>query len=61
VADVAEDKPYTRNITSRMAQKDHELSRATQKGHDSDKWQDCAACKRRMKGMSVWVDGKPVK
>lgn len=55
--------PYTRAITSRQAQEEHELFgrvKVTAKQHSSKSWKKCAACIRRMKGMSVWVDGKPL-
>lgn len=55
---------YSRNITSGKAQSEHQALASVKTiadQHKADKWQNCATCKRRMKQMRVWVDGKPVK
>lgn len=54
---------FSRNITSKVAQQEHKLLRSQKKirdEHEAERWQDCTSCKRRMKRMRVWVDGKPV-
>lgn len=54
---------FSRNITSAKAQREHEglgKVKTIASQHTAKKWRDCDTCKRRMRKMLVWVEGKPV-